>query len=250
MQEITSVLNNKIKNIIKLKQKKYREEQGLILIEGYKIFLEAEKTNQKIVEIFATKKEFEKNNLSKYQNLLTLISDNVSEKLSFNQTSQNFFAVIKQPEKLNINGNFLILDNIQDPQNLGAIIRTSVACDCKKLYLINCVDEFNDKVVRASMGNVFKVDCEHIGVNDLSKVCNNIPIFCADMIGENVFDLKQKPATFGLILGNEGNGVSAEVKSFATKTIKIPMQNDVESLNVAVSCGIILYNLKFWFFVF
>ena len=225
MQEITSVLNNKIKNIIKLKQKKYREEQGLILIEGYKIFLEAEKTNQKIVEIFATKKEFEKNNLSKYQNLLTLISDNVSEKLSFNQTSQNFFAVIKQPEKLNFSGNFLILDNIQDPQNLGAIIRTSVACDCKKLYLINCVDEFNDKVVRASMGNVFKVDCEHIGVNDLSKVCNNIP--------------------FGLILGNEGNGVSAEVKSFATKTIKIPMQNDVESLNVAVSCGIILYNLKF-----
>lgn len=245
MQEISSVNNEKIKEIIKLKQKKHRETCGLVLIEGYKIFLEAEKTDMQILDIFVTKKEFEKLNLKKYENIITIIGDNISQKLSYNQTSQNFFAIIR-PKKTHIeSAKFLILDTIQDPQNLGAIIRTSVACGIKKLYLINSVDEFNDKVIRASMGNVFKTDCENITKNDLSKICKNKQIFCADMDGENLFSFKQKPNEFGLILGNEGSGVSEDVKKFATKTLSIPMQNDVESLNVAVSCAIVLYHLTY-----
>lgn len=243
MNKITSVSNEKIKNLIKLKQKKFRQENDLVLIEGYKIFLEAIKTNQQIIEIFLTEKEALKIKLNEYEKITTLISESVSEKLSFNKTSQNFFAVIKTPKTKNFDGNFLILDTIQDPQNLGAIIRTSVACDIKKLYLIDCVDEFNDKVIRASMGNVFKVDCEDIKVEDLEKICDKTQIFCADMDGENLFDIKQKPKKFGLILGNEGNGVSDKVKSFATKILSIPMKNDVESLNVAVSMAVIAYNL-------
>lgn len=243
MREITSCCNEKIKNAIKLGQKKFREETGLVLIEGYKIFLEAVKTKQSIVEIFVTKKEFEKVDLKGFEQFVTIVGENVSEKLSFNKTSQNFFAVVKKPKVETCGGNFLILDNIQDPQNLGAIIRTSVACDIKKIYLLDCVDEFNDKVVRASMGNVFKVSCESVNLADLTKICGDYEIFCADMNGQNLFELKEKPKKFGLILGNEGNGVSLEVKKFSTKIVSIPMKNQVESLNVAVSMAIVAYNL-------
>ena len=243
MQEISSVNNEKIKEIMKLQQKKYRELSGQVLIEGYKIFLEAVKANAEILEILLTKKELEKHNLSAYKDKINLISDNVSKKLSFNQTSQNFFAVIKPREPKVESGSFLILDKIQDPQNLGAIIRTSVACNIKKIFLLDCVDEFNDKVIRASMGNVFKVCFEKTEVENLKEICKKTPVYCADMFGENIFNLKQKPKVFGLILGNEGNGVRSEVKNLASKTISIPMQNNVESLNVAVSMAVIAYNL-------
>lgn len=238
---ITSTKNEKIKEVLKLKQKKYREETNLILLEGYKIFEEAKKVNANIKEIFLTKKLQDKLNLS-YKNI-TIISDEVSNKLTFNQTSQDFFAVIEKPVQKIDGGSFLILDNIQDPQNLGAIIRTSVATNVKNLYLINCVDIFNDKVIRASMGNIFKINYKIIEVQDLEEISKNNEIYCADMYGENLFKTKQSNKTFGLILGNEGNGVSKEVKKFATKTLSIPMQNDVESLNVAVSASVILYFL-------
>lgn len=243
MVEIVSTNNEKIKEVLKLQQKKYREQSGKVLIEGYKIFLEAKKAGAEILEVFATKSELEKIGLVDKNMKITKISDIVSKKLSFNQTSQNFFAVIKPKTIKATDGSFLICDRIQDPQNLGAIIRTSVACNIKKVYLLDCASVFNDKVIRASMGNVFKICFEDIVVENLSDICKNCVVFCADMDGENLFDIKQKPQKFGLILGNEGQGVCDEVKKFATKTLKIPMKNDVESLNVAVSMAVIAYNL-------
>lgn len=241
MNNITSTKNEKIKEILKLKQKKYRDETNLVLIEGYKIYLEALKVNCNIKEIFLTSFMQEKLNIK--GNNVIIISEEVSSKLTYNITSQDFFAVIEKPVQKIDSGSFLILDNIQDPQNLGAIIRTSVATNVKNLYLINCVDIFNDKVVRASMGNVFKINYQNIEVKDLEKICKNCVIYCADMDGENIFNMKKSNLKFGLVLGNEGNGVSEMVKNFATKTLSIPMQNNVESLNVAVSSGIILYFL-------
>ena len=126
---------------------------------------------------------------------------------------------------------------------MGAIIRTAVSTNIKNLYLINGVDEFNEKVIRASMGNVFKVCVKHINIEDLKNICKNFPIYSANMNGENLFTLEKPKTKFGLILGNEGQGVSSDVENFATKIISIPMQNNVESLNVAVSSGIICYYL-------
>ena len=242
MQKIESVNNETIKKLVKLKQKKYRDEHGLVLVEGYKIFLEAVKSEQEILSVFATESEFEKIDVKNFCNVYE-ISKMVSQKLTFNVTSCDFFAVIKKKQTKLTDQSFLILDNIQDPQNLGAIIRTSVACDVKNLYLINCADVFNEKTIRASMGNVFKINFENITPQDLEKICNGKEIYCADMVGENLFELKNKAKTFGLIMGNEGNGVSKEVEKFATKTLSIPMKNNVESLNVAVSLAVILYNL-------
>jgi len=207
MQEITSKNNELIKNIAKLKEKKYRDLENKILLEGYKIFLEAEKCGLKIYKILLTKKMFETLNLKKYLDKLIIISDDVSQKLSFNVTTQNFFAVVEKSKNKITNSNFLILDNIQDPQNLGAIIRTSVATNILDIYCLNCVDEFNDKVIRASMGNVFKVNVKHINVENLNEVCKNATIYSANMNGKNLFTIEKPKNKFGLILGNEGNGV-------------------------------------------
>ncbi len=243
MLKITSLNNQKIKEILKLKQKKFREEKKLFLIESYKVFLEAEKVNLKIKELFVEEK-FANIINKKYEHITTLIDEKVSNKLSNFVSSCGFFAVIEKPKiKMINNENFLILDNIQDPLNLGAIIRTSVATNIKNIYCLNCVDEFNDKTIRASMGNVFKVNIIHTKLEDLKVICKNKEIFAADMNGENLFLTNKPKNNFGVILGNEGNGVCEEVKMLANKTISIPMQNDVESLNVSVSAGIILYYL-------
>lgn len=243
MQEIISKNNELIKNVCKLKEKKYRDLENKILLEGYKVFLEAEKCGLKVERIITTKKNLEILNFKKYNNKLIITNDEICKKLSNNVTSQNFFAVVEKPKNNGSGSNFLILDNIQDPQNLGAIIRSSVATNILDIYCINCVDEYNDKVIRASMGNIFKVNINHISIEDLDKVCENSIVYSANMNGKNLFKLEKPKNKFGLILGNEGNGVSSEVEKFANKIISIPMQNNVESLNVAVSMSIIAYYL-------
>lgn len=242
--EIISSKNETIKEILKLKLKKYRDEKNELLIEGYKIFEEVQKCNIKVKNILLTKQLSERLNLNFKDEII--ISQEISDKLTYNVTSQNFFAVVEKPQNEIFEGNFLILDKIQDPQNLGAIVRTAVACDIKNLYLIDSVDLFNEKTIRASMGNVFKVSYKHISIEDLAKICENKTIICADMDGENIFNLKKQDDAFGLILGNEGNGVSEEVKKYANKVVSIPMKNEVESLNVAVSMAIISYFLTNW----
>lgn len=244
MQEITSKNNVTIKNAIKLKEKKFRESENKILLEGYKIFLEAQKCNLNLDKIFVTK-DFDLSLLKRYESLnkVFVISNEVASKLSYLKTYQNFFAVIEKPQNKDYDTNFIILDNIQDPQNLGAIIRTSVATNILNIYCINCVDEFNDKVIRASMGNVFKVNIKHIEAVNLKEICKDTLVYSANMNGKNLFTMKKPDRKFGLILGNEGNGVSPEVEKFANKIISIPMQNNVESLNVAVSMSVIAYYL-------
>ncbi|MBE5745839.1 MAG: RNA methyltransferase [Clostridiales bacterium] len=245
MLEITSKNNELIKSYLKLKEKKYRDSEKLLLIEGYKIFLEAEKSSLKIEKVLVTKEFLSLHNeLNKYNDKLIIINEVVGEKLSSQTNNYSFFAVVKKPEVNEFDTSFLILDNIQDPQNLGAIIRTAVSTNIRNLYLINGADEYNEKVIRASMGNVFKVYVKHINLEDLSHISKDYPIYSANMYGENLFKTEKPKTKFGLILGNEGQGVSREVEKFANKIISIPMQNQVESLNVAVSCGIICYYLK------
>lgn len=244
MLEITSKNNELIKSYIKLKEKKYRESEKLILLEGYKIFLEAEKCGLEVKRVLLTK-EFLINHreLGKYDDKIIIINNVVGEKLCSQTNNYEFFAVLEKPNIKEFDTSFLILDNIQDPQNLGAIIRTAVSTNIRNIYLINGADEFNEKTIRASMGNVFKVCVKHISLEDLSNICKDYPIYSANMNGENLFDIKKTQGKFGLILGNEGQGVSKDVEKFATKIISIPMQNNVESLNVGVSCGIICYHL-------
>lgn len=246
MIEITSKNNETIKNLIKLKQKKYRDSTNSFLLEGYKVILEALNSGYKVLDVLLTDKALEKysHKLNKYSVNLIKISASVVNALKSSVTSQEIFAVVENKTVSNLsNGSFVILDGLQDPNNLGAIFRVCASTNFKNVLMLNCVDYLNDKVIRASMGNLFKLNLLNVNYNYLLNYCKDKVVFCADMSGENLFKTEKPISSFGVIFGNEGNGVSENVKNIATKTVSIPMYNGVESLNVSVSAGIILYQL-------
>ena len=137
-----------------------------------------------------------------------------------------------------------MLDNIQNPDNMGAIIRTAVATNFNKIYLINCVDIYNEKVIRASMGTLFKVEFIDTNYQQIANLAKSNKIYYADMGGESVFNIKQFEKNLGLVIGNEGNGISKEIKDITNNKLSIPMSNGVESLNASVSAGILMYHIS------
>ena len=141
-------------------------------------------------------------------------------------------------------GACLLLDKLQDPGNLGTIIRTANAAGYNDIYLINCTDAFSPKAVRASMSGIFFVNI-HIGTYEevFSVLVDKVPVITADMFGQNIF-LFEAPQNFCLCIGNEGNGVSEEVKKISSYQVSIPMRKSCESLNAAVSAAIAMYTLK------
>lgn len=249
MNFISSLQNPKIKAINKLKTKKARNETGFGVIEGERIILDALKQNihPKTVVVAEECKE-------KFKKVLALAKDcevlvlptTLFNTVSTTENSQGILAVVEIKDntfKLP-NTKFLVLDNIKDPGNLGTIIRTAIALNYKDIYLFNCVDFRNDKVLRASMGTIFKANLTNINQEKLDKLSKEKTLLLADAAGEPLNKFKINSSDFGIVLCNEGNGPSAEVKGVATKLIAIEMQNDVESLNVAMAGGIIMYALN------
>jgi TrmH family RNA methyltransferase len=236
---ITSKSNELIKKIISLKDKKFRREYGEYLVEGIKPVNECISAGKDISCIVCTE-----TNQINYKNAV-VVSDELFKHISTELTPQGVMAVVKIPDtsvKQPLDS-CLLLDKLQDPGNLGTIIRTANAAGYKDIYLVNCTDAFSPKAVRASMSGIFFVNI-HIG--DYEEVFNAISgysLICADMDGENIFTFAT-PDKFCLCIGNEGNGISEVVKNKAEFTIKIPMQPTCESLNAAVSAAISMYTLK------
>ena len=141
-------------------------------------------------------------------------------------------------------GACIVLDGVADPGNVGAIIRTANAAGYDEIYLTDdCADAYAPKSVRASMSGVFFTKL-YIGTRaEIINALKGTPVVVADMHGENVFSF-QAPQKFALVIGNEANGVSSELNNIATHTVKIPMRATQESLNAAVSAGILMYQLK------
>lgn len=159
-------------------------------------------------------------------------------------TSQNVFAVAKIPQANKTNSqNVLVLDKIQNPDNLGAIIRSAVATNFVTIYAIESVDLYNEKTLRSSMGNVFKVNFIKTDYQHINSLLKGYQVCIADMQGENIFKLNSLQKNVALVIGNEGNGVSEQMRKLCNKKISIPMQNNVESLNASVSAGIIMYQI-------
>ena len=176
---------------------------------------------------------------------VTRVSDDVFRFLSDEKTPQGISARVKIPTKTleKPQGKCLLLDGVADPGNVGAIIRTANAAGYNEIYLTKtCADPYSPKSVRASMSGVFFTKLYFGERAEILSVLQGMPIVVADMDGENVFAFCS-PKTFALVIGNEANGVSDEAFSKATHTVKIPMQATQESLNAAVSAGIIMYVL-------
>ena len=138
----------------------------------------------------------------------------------------------------------MVLDNLQDPSNLGAIIRSAMAFDFKSIIMLNGVYPYSAKVIRSSMGYVFDINI--ISYNNAELIDflqkNKYNLVSADMSGIDLKEFKPK-FPLAVVIGNEGNGVSSELKQLSTQIVKIPMNNGVESLNAGVSASIIMYKL-------
>ena len=176
---------------------------------------------------------------------ITTVKSNIFELVCKTENSQGVVASVKLPEsKPFYAGNkFLILDRIQDPGNMGTIVRTAVATGYTDIVLIDCVDPFNPKAVRSSSSGVFFVNFHKMSEKDVLELATSHDIISASAEGNNVFEMKEIPERFGLVIGNEAGGVSERIKN-VSKLIALPMQGNIESLNAAVSASVLMYVLK------
>ena len=158
---------------------------------------------------------------------------------------QGVLALVHMPQNKadRPQGSCLLLDRIQDPGNLGTIIRTANAAGYDELYLINCTDAYSPKAVRASMSGIFFVKIYECTAEEAFCVLSDVPLICADMNGEDIFTFTP-PKKYCLCIGNEGGGISDEVMNKSQHKVKVPMRDSCESLNAAISAGIAMYQLK------
>jgi TrmH family RNA methyltransferase len=232
-----------IKILQSLDKKKFRQKYNLFLVEGNKIICELFNSNFKIKEILSTDPQ----KLDRTDTPITHISDNELKKISFLKTPKDSVAVcyLKTEEKMEDQNIQLVLDGIQDPGNLGTIIRLA---DWFGIEQIICsedtVDFYNPKVIQASMGSFTRVNIVYCDLVEYLSQTENVNIG-TDMEGENIFTF-EKPEKINLILGNEGNGMREETEKFLQKKISIPRfgnSQSTESLNVSMAAGIILGQL-------
>lgn len=245
--EITSVNNELVKQTCKLQQKKYRNEFGEFLLEGYKAIKEAFDFGIEIKLIFVNKK-----NISEYDFLKEkLIETNeiVLKKLATTESAPEAVAVgiqkkyeLTDLEKIQ---KVVLLENIKDVGNLGTIIRTSVAFGADAIILYgDSVDIYNPKCVRASVGNLWKIPVIHINdLNKLKKYFGNFIRIATLPRANNLLKSYSPKYPIIVMFGSEADGLSKELIEYSTDSVKIEMAESVESLNLATSVAIILYNL-------
>ena len=141
--------------------------------------------------------------------------------------------------------NFLVLDHLQDPGNVGTLIRSAKASGFETIFLVDSVKKTNSKLIRSSVGAVFDSKVVEISLEEFLKLAkkNKFNLLCCDMNGENIFDFHTDKQV-GVVIGNEGQGVCDEISNICFKTLKIPMKSGIESLNAGVSGSIIMYEIN------
>lgn len=235
----TSINNPKIKELSKLKIKKQRDKLGLFLVEGAHLVKEAYESGYLKELLLLENSEFKLDVLTNY------VTENVLKYLTDVETPAGIIGVC-EIKQMNLQGNkLLLLDGIQDPGNLGTIIRSSVAFNVDTIIINDkCADPYSNKVVRASQGMLFKTNIVKEDLNKFIKeIKGKIPIYGTKVTnGKNVKNL-EKISKFAIIMGNEGQGVSQELLDLCDEYLYIPMNKKCESLNVGVATSIILYEL-------
>ena len=232
---ITSKDNKRIKEIRKLLTKKGRTKAQQFLIEGEHLIEEAIQFGAHIEEIFVLETDTFNFDLK-----TTVVTKDVMSSLSKLVTPPGIIAVVRMETKSIESDRVLAIDGIQDPGNLGTLIRTADAFNFKRILIgKNTVDPYSDKVLRSSQGSHFHVSLEDV---DLIEVMQNFngTILTTDLSGESLTD-KITDEKIMIVLGNEGQGVSEEVLAAANYKVKIDMAGDAESLNVAVAGGILMH---------
>ena len=235
---IDSLDNKKIKEITSLKIKKYRDQYGLFLIEGKHLVDEAKKSGLlEEVILFDDNYDFDKK---------LIVSEKVMKKLSFQDSLPSIMGVCKIKDNKLIGSKYLLLDGIQDPGNLGTIIRSSLAFGVDTIVLSkDSVDLYNDKVIRSTQGMIFHINIIRCDLEDvINKIKGDIKIIGTSLGDSTPLRSIDKLERYALIVGNEGNGVKKEILDLCDDIVRIEMNKDVESLNVGVATSIILYEMS------
>ena len=236
---ITSSQNEKIKEI-----KRLLTDKSHLFLDNPKVIEEAVNAGHTLEYIICNEKFSGKTD---YGGELLVVSDNIFRTFSNTKTSQGIVGVIKYNSLSlqNPQSNYLVLDEVQDPGNVGTLLRSALGADFKEVYLVNSCRTTNDKVVRSSMGAVFKLKIYECEKKSFLTAFKNfkIPLYIADMNGKNIYTHKIH-TPIGLVLGNEGNGVSSEFRKISKETLSIPMNSQLESLNVGVAGSVIMFQIK------
>ena len=232
--KITSLNNDKVKYWTSLKLKKNRDRYKCFLIEGDHLINEAQKRGLIIAKISTTD-----------QSADYLVTKEIMAKISNQLSIGNNVALAKYIPSREIAGNVIILDNIQDPGNLGTLIRCAVAFDFPNIILSETsVDLYNPKVIRATEGMIFNVNVIRTNINTAIRNLKNkgYTIISTDVSnGNNIKEINAK--NIAIILGNEGSGVNPKLKNISDYLVNINMNKSCESLNVGVAGGILMYEV-------
>ena len=236
---ITSVNNDKVKELVKLKEKKYRDKMNEFFIEG-KDLCDAAYENGLLRELYI---------LDGYDNIYdgipyTYVSNEVMKKISDMNSVSEYYGVCSKKVEDKIGNKIIMLDNIQDPGNLGTIIRSACAFNIDTVVLSqDTVDLYNPKVVRATKGMLFKINIIVRDITTFLEELDGYMIYGTDVVnGNNIKDI-DIPEKVAIIIGNEGNGIRDEVKKYINKNIYIKMNKECESLNASVAASIIMYEV-------
>ena len=239
---ITSIKNPHIKELTKLKEKKYRDGQNMFLVETKHLVLEAYKEGI-IKELI-----LEANTIFPLDVPTLYVSKEVLKKLSSLDTAPNIMAVVEKKEEIKeIGEKVLILDKIQDPGNLGTIIRSAVAFNINTIICSkDTVDIYNPKVLRASQGMLFHIP---ILIKDTEKIIHELKEKDYKIVGTKVtngHDVRTSSiySHFALIIGNEGQGISKNIEELCDEYLYIKMNENCESLNASVAASILLYEIN------
>lgn len=253
MKEIQSAKNPRIKELKKLHKKKYREETGEYLLEGFHLVEEAVASHAKVKEILITEKGLEeweewlKNHLDIP---CTLVTNEVMAVVSDLPTPQGILAVMLY-EKVNMSeltGGWLLLDNVQDPGNVGTMIRTADAFGLSGVVLgKGSADIYSTKVLRSMQGSNYHLPILQTDLEQMIPLLkeHNFNIYGTEL-NEDARSLEQVTVSekYAIVMGNEGQGVRPEILSLTDKNIYIPIRGNAESLNVGVAAGIVLYHFS------
>lgn len=241
---ITSLENERVKKYLKLKEKKYRDQYNQFIVEGTHLVLEAYK-NGLIDELILEKEEVFPLNID----TVIYLPMEIINKISSVETPQTVMALChKKKEEKELKDKILLIDNIQDPGNLGTIIRSAVAFNIDTIVLSeNTVDLYNPKTIRATQGMFFHINIIKSNLELVIEKLHHqeIPVYGTSVEhGSDVRTLSPKDKErYALIVGNEGNGVRSSIKELCDKNLYINMNANVESLNVAIATSILLYEL-------
>lgn len=254
MEELTSLKNQRVKDWKKLQHKKERNATGTYLLEGWHLVNEARQAGVTLEELLVTDDTVTAHpEVEQYSANVYLVTNQIMKAVLDSVTPQGIAAVVALPDshrlpKGPLSGGWLLLDRVQDPGNVGTMIRTADAAGFTGVVLSErCAELYSPKVVRAMQGSQFHL---HLFEGDLAKWIDdfhqaNVPVYGTEL-NSQAADYRTVTASdnFALVMGNEGHGMSKDLLALTDKNLYIPMPGNAESLNVAISAGILMFALN------